>query len=250
MSTSSANDSSKHPANPCAVVATPTPTPQPVSAAARPTLVSRAGHALTTGADLVVTGTDMIDGVSASADAVSPFVQALVDASPALAGAWGATSSVLQAIADAPMVGPAARLLLLFAQGIQSVAGYADLVERARRQVSDLAQALKDIDAMVPKGMTPPPSLGLWVERLQQALDDAVTSNKAALAAPDRPSFVSRLLCAVRGAVFDAARLQAALDDLDKQWCVCGDVRDVAGCSLHSAPTSMNASTGSRWHPP
>lgn len=180
------------------------------------------------------------DVLSSSSDVVSPFAAALLDAAPALAGAWAATSSLLEAISEAPMVGPAAKLLLLFAAGIEAVAGYAELVARAKRTISDLAQALKDIDAMVPRGVQHSPTLTAWVGRLREALEAASVDNAAALRASERSSFVMRLICKVKGAVFDADRLQASLDALDTQWLALGPALTIqVGWSLAASPTLL-----------
>lgn len=160
--------------------------------------------------------------IEASSDALSPFVSALQDAAPVLASAWEVTSSLLEAIADAPMVGPAVKLLLLFAKAIEAVAGYESLVERAKQKIGDFAQALKDIDGMTLQGSQPSPTLSAWVRNLRDALEAATRDSAAALRAAERPSFVMRLLCAVKGAVFDADRVSAALIDLDTHWLALG----------------------------
>jgi hypothetical protein len=178
-------------------------------------VVVASSEAVITAADYASRASEFVDEASES---VAPFVGALFDAAPVLAGVWAATNSVLTAIADAPMVGPAVKLLLLFAKGIEAVAGYAALAARAKRAIADLAQALKDIDSMVPRGTQPAPTLTAWVGRLRETLEAAAHNNAAALGAPERPTFVMRLLCAVKGAAFDAARLEASLDDLDAQW--------------------------------
>ena len=179
--------------------------------------------------------------MEASSDALSPFVSALQDAAPVLASAWEVTSSLLEAIADAPMVGPAVKLLLLFAKAIEAVAGYESLVERAKQKIGDFAQALKDIDSMTPEGSQPSPTLSAWVRNLRDALEAATRDSAAALRAAERPSFVMRLLCAVKGAVFDADRVSAALADLDTHWLALGPALTIqVGWTLVAA-TSQEA---------
>jgi hypothetical protein len=158
------------------------------------------------------------DYISDSTDAMSPFMTAVFDAAPALAGAWSATSSLLEAIADAPMVGPAVKLLLLFARAITTVAGYEGLVARAKRKIADFAQALRDIDEMIPPGAAPTKTLQTWLEDLRSTLQAAVDENAGALRTSSKPTFVMRLLCAVKGAVFDAERIETTLQDLDTKW--------------------------------
>ena len=181
---------------------------------------SRANEAIIKGAEIVSKASEYAEQLSStisdSADAVSPFMTAMLEAAPTLASAWSATSSLLEAIADAPMVGPAVKLLLLFARAITTVAGFEGLVARAKCKVADFAQALRDIDDMIPPGATPTKTLQTWLDGLRSTLQVALDEN--ALRTPGKPTFVMRLLCAVKGAVFDAERIETVLADLETKW--------------------------------
>jgi hypothetical protein len=177
--------------------------------------LDRAKNVVVKGASAVVRVSEVASGIS---EALAESEDTILSLVPVVAGVWSATSSLLEAIADAPMVGPAVKLLLLFAKAVTAVAGYESLVSRAKKKIADFAQALKDIDGMIPPGATPTKTLQTWLEDLRSTLQGVMDENAGALKASAKPTFVMRLLCAVKGAVFDAERIESALNELDTKW--------------------------------